>query len=154
MCLIHSIVEQFNLDPDWTFCDWKLSCTSFRILDCFTVWFPPPELARQFIIEILTLWSERPLTTQALFVIPRVLAGFWQGLSRHLVELAVFSPSAYPLSSPPSLPIPIVVVHLNRHVRCLPTRDRLDTTPLPPGARFHQQAAEALRGLPSIPIPR
>ena len=116
-------------------------------MDSFTVWFPPPELARQLLIEILTLWSERPLSTQALFIIPRVLSGFWQGLSRHIVELSVFSPSAYPLHVPPSLPIPIVILYLAPHVRHLPTRDRLDRTPFPSWARSHQQAAEIMRGM-------
>ena len=145
--LVHSIVKQFGLSTRWIYCDWHKLWTLYPVMDSFTVWFPPPELARQLLIKILTLWSERPLSTQALFIIPRVLSGFWQGLSRHIVELSVFSPSAYPLHVPPSLPIPIVILYLAPHVRHLPTRDRLDRTPFPSWARSHQQAAEIMRGM-------
>ena len=74
--LINSIVKQFGLSTRWIYCDWHKLWTSYAVMDSFTVWFPPPELARQLLIEILTLWSERPLSTQALFIIPRVLSGF------------------------------------------------------------------------------
>ena len=145
--LVEYLIIQHQLSKHWTLCDWRGPWSDFDIFDRLTVWFPPPELARPLLIHVLTLWSEKPWTTEALFIIPRVLAGFWQGLSRHLSELCVIKPHTYPLYRPPSLPIPIVVLHLSPHVRQLPTRDRLDRAPMPRWGRPHQEEAEAMRGM-------
>ena len=145
--LVEYLIIQHQLSKHWTLCDWRGPWSDFDIFDRLTVWFPPPELARPLLIHVLTLWSEKPWTTEALFIIPRVLAGFWQGLSRHLRELCVIKPHTYPLYRPPSLPIPIVVLHLSPHVRQLPTRDRLDRAPMPRWGRPHQEEAEAMRGM-------
>ena len=148
--LVEYLTTQHQLSRYWTLCDWRCPWAEFDIFDRLTVWFPPPELARPLLIHVLTLWSEKPWTTEALFIIPRVLAGFWQGLSRHLSELCVIKPNTYPLYRPPSLPIPIVVIHLSPHVRQLPTRDRLDRPPMPRWGRPHQEEAEAMRGMSAL----
>ena len=113
---------------------------------------PPPEIARLLLLHLLFAWSERPLTSEALIIVPRVLAGFWQGLSKHILELCVINPLSHSLYHPPVLPIPIVILHLARHERVLPTRNRLDRTPMPRWGQPHQNAAEAMRGMsPSHP---
>ena len=145
--LVTDIIQRYGLDPRWTMCDWQHAWPSYDVLNQFTVWFPPPELARQLLLFLLFAWSERPLTSQALIIVPRVLAGFWQGLSKHVIELETISPLVYPLFRPPPLPIPFVVLHLAPHIRRLPTRDRLDRAPLPWWAKEHKQAAEDMRGL-------
>ena len=134
--------------------NWRLhhyrECWGQPLFNHMIVTFPPPEVARQCIIHILEAWVERPRTTSALLFVPRVLSGFWSGLSRHLRELDVIYPSRTPLRFPPTLPIPIVVLHLPPHSRSAPTVDRRDLrTPHVPGAREHRMLAEQVRGLHS-----
>jgi hypothetical protein len=65
--------------------------------------FSPPKLARQTIVRFLEAWVESPLDTGAIFVVPRMVASFWHGLSRHVMEWAElrvenlrFSPTTHP----------------------------------------------------------
>ena len=148
--LIRHLVDKYQLRTDWRICDWKITWTDYKILDNFTIWFPPPELSRPLLIYFLAHWSERPWSTQALFIVPRVLAGFWQGLSKHIMELCIVNPASHPLHRSPSLPIPLVVLYLAPHLRALPTHNRLDKPPPPKWAKPHQQAAEEVRGLQAI----
>ncbi len=84
------------------------------------VWFPPPKLACQVLVFMLKTWAEQPLTTSALFFVPRVVPAFWWGLSRYLVELPPIYPHKTPLLLSPKLPIPICVLYLPPHPRvCL-----------------------------------
>ena len=145
--LLAHIVTQYELSPHWEICDWNHPWADYNIFNKLTVWFPPPEFARPLILHILFTWSEQPWTSSALFFVPRVLAGFWQGLSRHVIELCIIPPDSYPLFRPPTLPIPIVVLYVAPHVRTLPTRDRLDRAPMPRQGKPHQQAAEEMRRL-------
>ena len=145
--LISHITTQYHLRPYWQMCDWQHPWTSFNIFDKMTVWFPPPEIARSLLLYLLFAWSERPWTSEALIIVPRVLAGFWQGLSKHISELCVINPLSHALYRPPVLPIPIVVLHLAEHKRVLPTHNRLDRPPMPRWGHPHQQAAEAMRGM-------
>ena len=148
--LISDVVSQYHLRPDWQLCDWQHSWASYNIFDRLTVWFPPPEIARSLLLHLLFVWSERPWTSEALIIVPCVLAGFWQGLSKHIMELCIINPLSHSLYCAPVLPIPIVVLHLAQHQRTLPTRNRLDRLPMPRWGQAHQQTAEEMHGMPSL----
>jgi len=72
--IVNQIVQAFGLPPDWVHFPWDGSWNAAALFDNFSVWFPPPELARQAIIFTLETWVEKPLTTSALFFIPRTLS--------------------------------------------------------------------------------
>ena len=118
------------------------------LFDHQSVVFPPPECARQCLISLLEAWVERPFTTSSLIFVPRVVTGFWSGLSRHLVELGEFRPSELDLNFPPVIPIPFVVLHLAPHSRSAPSVDRrLVTHPRIAGEAMHRRHADHVRGL-------
>lgn len=125
---------------------WNSPWQTASCIDRLTVWFPPPEIARQVISFILEIWVERPLTTSALFFIPRVLLSFWRGLSKHLIEVDCIRPELTNLSHPPILPIPIVVMFLPRHVRTI-SKQGLDPPSASHVARWHREQATYMRGL-------
>ena len=122
------------------------------MFDTLNVWFPPPEVARQAITFMLNTWVERPLTTSALFFVPRVIPAFWHGLCRHIQELPLIHPlrDDCPLACPPRLPIPVVVLYLPPHVRVLPPSrpPRMEPSAQTRVVRWHQEQAEHVRGLP------
>lgn len=151
--LVRHYITTFGLPSVYFLQDWDSEWLATRFLDNFTVWFPPPELARQAIVFTLSAWVQRPRTSSALFFVPRVVPGFWFGLSRHIKELPYFQPRDFPLTSQPVLPIPVIVLYIAPHVPAIPSKhSRLDRTPAALGARWHRQQAEHLRGLPSIPL--
>ena len=129
----------------WSLFDWTLPWYTLPILHQFSVWFPPPELARTVISTVLSCFVESPLDTAALFFVPRVVPSFWHNLSRYLVELPTVFPHLSDLLVPPLLPIPIVVLYLPCHTRRLSQNNRLDKPPAPYRARWHRQQAEDLR---------
>lgn len=133
----------------WTYQHWEGIWEPSQWLDKLTVWFPPPELARQVISAVLEAWVERPLTTSAFFFIPRVLLSQWRGLSRHIIEVAHIKPHLTPLACPPTLPIPILVLWLPRHTRVYPTLHRMDQPPSAHLTRWHREQAAYMRGLSS-----
>jgi hypothetical protein len=140
-------VTQLCGSEPWHYRAWDQPWETINCINRFTVWFPPPELARQVITFVLETWVERPLTTSALFFVPRVLLSYWRSLSKHVVEVDCVRPELTSLSSPPILPIPIVVVYLPRHVRVI-SNVRLDSPPSSNLARWHREQATQMRGLP------
>jgi hypothetical protein len=88
--LVQHYITQFNLPLEYRIQHWNVEWLATDVLDNFTVWFPPPELAHQAITFMLTAWVQRPRSTSALFFVPRIVPGFWFGLSRHVRELAQF----------------------------------------------------------------
>jgi hypothetical protein len=136
----------------WEYRDWTVPWNASSCFDICTVWFPPPEIARQVITFCLETWSERPLTTSFLFFVPRVVPAFWWGLSRHVHELATLYPHKTPLPRPPLVPIPVVVLYVSPHTRTLPTKDRLARVALPANAAWHKREAASVRGLSPRPI--
>jgi hypothetical protein len=146
--LVESVLEQYNLPQAWHYHPWKAMWDARTCFDRLTVWFPPPEVARQLLSFILETWVERPETTSALIFVPRVVAAFWFGLSRHLFELTTIYPHLTPLRIAPVLPIPIVVLYLPPFVRSLSPPRRLERPALPADFRWHRQQAAHLRGLP------
>ena len=150
--LISQYVARHSLPPTWTFIPWASAWTADSVLHHFTVWLPPPELARQVLSTVLETWVESPMDTSALFFIPHILQGQWKGLSRHLVELDAVYPFLLPLTQQPLLPIPIVVLSLPCFHRFLPvpsSPSRLVTSASPSDIAWHKQQAAYLRGLPS-----
>jgi hypothetical protein len=151
--LIRHYVSTHSLPPDFVLQDWNSEWLATPLLDTFSIWFPPPELARQAIIFMLSAWVQRPRTTSALFFVPRIVPGFWFGLSRHVRELPGFKPRDFPLAHQPVLPIPIIVLYIAPHIPSIPAKhSRLDRPPAARGAGWHRQQAKLLRGLPSVPI--
>jgi hypothetical protein len=146
--LVESYIKSYHLAQQHVHCDWNSTWDARVCFDRLSVWFPPPELARQVLIFMLETWAERPLTSSSLFFIPRTVPAFWWGLSRHLIELSTIYPHLTPLQYPPMLPIPIVVLYLPPHQRSLSTKDRLARSVVPANAFWHRQQAALLRGLP------
>ena len=127
---------------------WDQKWNPQHVFHGLTVWHPPPELARQLIIFVLECWAECPLTTSALFFIPRTVPSFWRGFCKAFIELPTLFPHQRPLRVPPKINIPSIVLYLPPHVRMLPSRDRLDRSPSSSQERWHRNAAAHLRGLP------
>ena len=127
--------------------EWNDPLRGASLLHRFSIHYPPPELARQTLIFFLEAWVESPRDTGALFIVPRILAAFWHGLSRHVQELELVDPSL--LVPRPVLPIPVVVLAVSPHTLSFrPTESRLDDDPRPPrGSRWHRQQATNMRGL-------
>jgi hypothetical protein len=151
--LVTRYVRDHQLPSVWRYQEWNQVWRANDLFDRFSVWFPPPELARQALTFTLETWCERPLTTAALFFIPRTVPAFWWGLSRHLSELATVYPHVTSLLCPPLLPIPIIVLYLAPYRRSLSTNNRLERTPLPPNAFWHWEQRALLRGLPPGVLP-
>jgi hypothetical protein len=145
-----TLVRRLGLSS-WRLQQWESVWNTRDMFDCLNVWFPPPELARQAITFMLEAWVERPLTTSALFFVPRVVPAFWHGLSRYIRELPLLRPDDpwLPMAFPPRLPIPIVVLYLPAHVRSVtPARPRrLEPSADPDEVLWHTEQAELLRGL-------
>jgi hypothetical protein len=151
--LVDRYIRDYHLPSVWRYQEWNQVWRANDLFDRFSVWFPPPELARQTLTFTLETWCERPLTTAALFFIPRTVPAFWWGLSRHLSELATVYPHVTALFCPPLLPIPIIVLYLAPYRRSLSTNNRLERTPLPPNAFWHWEQRALLRGLPPGVLP-
>ena len=126
--------------------DWTSTWSAENILDRCTVWNPPPEMAQQALFRLLKLWTERPLTTSAIILIPRVLQRRWQRMSRHLRQLRADDYILPPrLTAPGSKTktdsftfnapnatlhhcLPVVILYLATHNRSLPP-PRMDMPP-------------------------
>jgi hypothetical protein len=147
--LVCSYLDWMNLPRRYRYTFWNSLWDARRCFDTLTVRFPPPEIARQVLTFMLETWAEKPLTTSALFFIPRTVPAFWWGLSQHLLELQTIYPHLTPLTFPPRLPIPIVVLYLPPHHRLLPTKNRVDRPSNPSHAFWHREQAALLRGLPT-----
>ena len=149
--LVAAYVDAHDLPRTWKLHDYR----HFRgrtLFDHMAVVFPPPECARTCLIQLLEAWVERPATTSGLLFVPRILAGFWTGLSRHVLKLDEIWPCQFPLASPPLLPIPIVVLHLPPHSRALPSIDRRLVRPARvQNERQHELLADYVRRLPQDP---
>jgi hypothetical protein len=151
----HSMIPHHGFRPPaspWHYRHWESTWDAASCFDRCTVWFPPPELARQVICFILDAWVEQPLTTSALIFVPRVVQAFWWGLCRHIKELGTIYPHLTPLRCQPLVPIPVVVLYLPPHQRSLPTKDRLDFAAVPPEAYWHREQAAQMRGLSPRPV--
>jgi hypothetical protein len=125
---------------------WDAPWCASRVFDQFTMWFPPPEIGPQLLYFLLQCHVERPLTTAALIVLPRVLQRKWSRPSRHVVEVGIYQRGAVPFAFRSLLTIPVVVLLIPFHVRCLPD-PRLDAPPTTALRQFHRQQATLVRGV-------
>lgn len=145
--LVQQYVTKFCNQEAWYYQAWDQPWNATACFNRLTVWFPPPELAQQVITFMLETWVEKPLTTSALFFIPRILLSFWRGLSRHIIELDCIKPHITKLTCPPILSIPVIVLLLPRHIRTYPP-DRVDQSTPSHITRWHREQATHMRGLP------
>lgn len=149
--LVNALVHHLGLGL-WRYQPWDAVWDARDLFGCLSVWFPPPEVARQAITFMLEAWVEQPLDTSAIFIVPRVIPAFWHGLSRYIQELPLLRPDDpwLPMSHPPRLPIPVVILYLAPHVRSLspPRSRRMEPFTDPGTVRWHTEQAERLRGLP------
>ena len=141
----------------WSHVPWDANWDESMLLDRLTIWTPPPEMAAQAIAYFLSTWVERPLTTHAIFILPRILQRSRSRLSKYAVTvLACLQPEALQASAslphPPHL-LPIALVYVRTHLRTLPTlhRSDMDGFSKTPRFRWHRQQAELLRRLPLAP---
>jgi hypothetical protein len=125
---------------------WDAPWCANRVFDQFTVWFPPPEIGSQLLYFLLQCYVERPLTTAALIVLPRVLQRKWSRPSRHVMEVGIYQRGAVPFAFRSLLTIPVVVLLIPFHIRCLPDY-RLDAPPTTALRQFHRQQATLVRGV-------
>ena len=146
--IVDAYITAFRLPLAWHHRPWRQTWDARTCFNRLTVWFPPPELARQLLSFLLETWVERPLTTSALIFVPRVVAAFWFGLSRHLIELPTIYPHVQPLRFAPVLPIPVVVLYLPPFVRSFSPPHRMGRPTLPSDHQWHRQQAAQMRGLP------
>lgn len=149
--LVWEVIPQLSHpSQQWVHYSWNQEWKASFLFHKLSVWFPPPEIARQALSFFLNTWVEQPLTTSALFFIPRTLEGSWRGLSRYVQELKTIFPHETPLRFPPVLPIPIVVLYIAPHQRSLPTdiEQRLERPADPAGSRWHREQAALMRGMP------
>ena len=145
--MVDRVISEHKLSwTSWAMIHWDRKFDPTLWLHTQTVWFPPPEIARHCLCAFMEAWVESPLDTAALFFVPRVLPAFWHNLSKNITEICNIQ--ADELSSPPMLPIPVIVLYIAPHTRCLPPpRDDVDSYQ-PPGYRAHKREAEEVRGLP------
>jgi hypothetical protein len=53
--------------------DWTDPWDATTVMNRLTIWYPPPEIAAQLLYFLLQCHVERPLTTTALILLPRVI---------------------------------------------------------------------------------
>jgi hypothetical protein len=73
--IVNSYVTQFGLGDWYQHHRWDQTWDARNCFDRLTVWFPPPEVARQLLIFLLETWAEKPTTTSALVYSPLFLVG-------------------------------------------------------------------------------
>ena len=147
--VVDCLFQRHHIITDWTYMSWSDPWKAEQVFGKCTVWFPPPEIARQLIYFLLESWCEVPLTTSALILVPRTIQAHWSGLSRYLVELETLKSHEFFASSHSLLPIPCVALYLAPHLRVLPEPHRMDRSPHPSSLRWHREQAALVRGLPT-----
>jgi hypothetical protein len=102
---VHQLPAMYQ-DRKWRYCNWTKPWQASAAFDRLTVWFPPPEIARQVMTFVLESWTERPLMTLGLFFIPRTAAAMCVTWS-----LPAFDRVTNTLSSFDSSPLPTHPAH-------------------------------------------
>jgi hypothetical protein len=138
----HSPNRVFVHHPDTSEWTWP------SIGDQTTIWTPSPEIGRQAVTRVLDYWVEHPHTTNAIFLIPRVLQQDWGYLSRHILEYGVFLPQSLPWGCRYQSLIPFCVLYLPCYIRTLPRPNRVEPTAVATKSnRWHGAQADHVRGL-------
>jgi len=123
---------------DTTVRTWDDALAGPSFFDQCALWAPPVEMAPGLLSQLVALWTERPHTTSAVVLLPRMPQRHWQRLSRFLVPLRPATDansvhkrdcfSFHDQSSPVCHRLPVVVLHLAPHTPTLPS-DRMEPTP-------------------------
>jgi hypothetical protein len=79
--LVDRYTRIYDLPRTWCYQEWNQVWNAKELFDQFSVWFPPPEIARQTLTFTLETWVEKKLTTAALLFIPHTVPAFWWSLS-------------------------------------------------------------------------
>ena len=87
-----------------------------------------------------------PLSTAMILIILQVLQKRWSCANRRIQEIGVYPRSVIPIVHNSFLTIPIVILYIPFHVRCLPD-PRLDPAPQTSLRRAHKQLVASLRGV-------
>jgi cell envelope opacity-associated protein A len=96
---------------------------------------------------LLQCYVERPMTTAAIIVLPRVLQKKWSRPSRYVVEVGSYQRDEVPFAHRSLLlTIPVVLLLIPFHVRHTPD-DRLDSPPTTALRQLHRQQAALVRGV-------
>ena len=100
--LVQQYVSYFCRDEKWYNHPWDCPWNANNCFNRLTVWFPPPELARQVITFMLETWVEKPLTTRLSFSFP--VSYCLSGGDFHAIwsNLIVSDPISLPLIGLPS----------------------------------------------------
>jgi hypothetical protein len=133
-------------DAQCTFRDWKRPWKPRHTFNRMTFWCPPPELAAQLLYYLLQCYVERPLTTSALVLIPRVMQRRWSRPSCCVVEVGVYQRHLVPFLYRDMLTIPVVLLLIPCHVR-IPSISRMDSAPQTALWIYHRQQAALVRGV-------
>jgi hypothetical protein len=117
---------------------WDHPWEAERVFNRLTVWFPPPEIGPQLLYFLLQCYVERPLTTAAVVILPRVLQRKWSRPCRHVIEVGSYQRNMVPFAYRSLLTIPVVILLIPYHVRCLPD-PRVDAPPTTALRQVHRQ---------------
>jgi len=82
--MLYACLPFLSRFPSCTAIPWNTPWHTADVFDQFTVWAPPIEMAAQTLTWLLNAWIERPHTTAAVILLPRVMQRRWQRMSRYL----------------------------------------------------------------------
>jgi hypothetical protein len=125
-----------TLDP------WRFELLQNR----WSIWTPVPEVARQAITFFLDCWVEQPMSTGAIFLIPRILQRTWSHVSHYVIEYQAVLPHKLPADCTYKSDIPFVLLVVPPHIRSLPPPVVDETAPARTPFWIRQQV-ERLHGL-------
>jgi hypothetical protein len=128
--------------------DWAQSWDARRVLNCTTVWTPPPEMAARLIFFLLLTYTEKPLTTAAFILIPHVLKKRWSRMSQFITEIGEYTRAEILMICHSPLTIPICLLHIPPHQRVVPD-PRMDSPTVSALRLFHRKFETTMRGLPT-----
>ena len=79
--LVDCLMKKHELSVNWKLMPWSNPWRAEEVFGCCTIWFPPPEIARQLIYFLLESWCEVPLTTSAVIFVPQTIQAHKSSLS-------------------------------------------------------------------------
>jgi hypothetical protein len=136
----------FHPSQHYAFRGWDHPWDTRSVFDRLTIWFPPPEIAAQLLYFLLQCHVEKPLTTTACVVLPRVIQKKWSRPSKYVVEVGTYQRAVAPFAHRSLFTIPVVVLFIPLHVRSFP-QPRLDPAPTTALRQYHRQQAALVRGV-------
>jgi hypothetical protein len=131
----------------WLHCRWDRPWVFDSVVNRLTIWAPPPEVTCQVLHFLLNVYVEAPSTTSAILMVPRVLQKRWQSTSRLVTRIGDYQCVSVPIVCHTNLTIPIVLLLVPCHVRCIVPPDRMDKSPTTAAQRLHEEAKAHFHGL-------